>query len=148
VTDGRPHWSAGTRPSGRRVGRRKALTESGGTLTSSLNTRAWLGFAFVAGVMALALFAPAGTVRYAQAWAFLGIYFGAMFLTTRFLMKRDAALLLLFTGNPLALGSYWGLLALVPAVPALIWRLLDEERFLVQHLPGHGVHCARGCGGA
>src|SRR5215510_1008801 len=38
-----------------------------------------------------------------------------------------SALLYLF-GTPLALGSYYGLLAVVATVPFLIWRLLDEER--------------------
>lgn len=44
--------------------------------------------------------------------------------------------LLLFIGTPLTLGPYWGLLAFVIALPALIWRLLDEERFLAKNLPG------------
>jgi protein-S-isoprenylcysteine O-methyltransferase Ste14 len=45
--------------------------------------------------------------------------------------------LLIFIGTPLALGSYWGLLAFVAALPALIWRLLDEEKLLVKSLPGY-----------
>jgi protein-S-isoprenylcysteine O-methyltransferase Ste14 len=44
--------------------------------------------------------------------------------------------LLLFIGTPLALSSYWGLLAFVAALPALIWRLLGEEKFLAKNLPG------------
>jgi len=40
-------------------------------------------------------------------------------------------------GTPLALGSYWGLVALVFMAPFLIWRLFDEERFLANHLPGY-----------
>jgi hypothetical protein len=48
--------------------------------------------------------------------------------------------LLYLVGMPLALGSYWGLLALVFMVPVLIWRLVDEEKFLAKHLPGvHGI---------
>ncbi len=50
---------------------------------------------------------------------------------------------LLFIGTPLALGSYWGLLAFVAALPALVWRLLDEERFLAKNLPGYIDYCAR-----
>lgn len=38
---------------------------------------------------------------------------------------------------PLALGSWWGLILLVPIAFALAWRLLDEERFLHTHLPGY-----------
>jgi len=40
-------------------------------------------------------------------------------------------------GTPLALGSYWGLLAGAATAPFLIWRLLDEERLLAQRLPGY-----------
>lgn len=47
-----------------------------------------------------------------------------------------SALLFLF-GTPMALGSYWGLLALAATMPFLIWRLLDEERFLAEKLPGY-----------
>jgi protein-S-isoprenylcysteine O-methyltransferase Ste14 len=47
-----------------------------------------------------------------------------------------SGLLYLF-GTPLALGSYWGLLALAFMAPFLLWRLLDEERFLKKNLPGY-----------
>jgi protein-S-isoprenylcysteine O-methyltransferase Ste14 len=40
-------------------------------------------------------------------------------------------------GTPLALGSYWGLVALRSMLPILIWRLLDEERLLARELPGY-----------
>lgn len=46
------------------------------------------------------------------------------------------ALVMLF-GIPIALGSWWGLLALAAMLPVLIWRLLDEERFLAKNLPGY-----------
>jgi protein-S-isoprenylcysteine O-methyltransferase Ste14 len=49
----------------------------------------------------------------------------------------------LLAGTPLALGSYWGLLAFAAMMPALIWRLLDEERFLSKHLPGYEEYCAK-----
>ncbi|HTM10512.1 MAG TPA: isoprenylcysteine carboxylmethyltransferase family protein [Verrucomicrobiae bacterium] len=45
--------------------------------------------------------------------------------------------LFLFVGMPLALGSCWGLLVFLLFMPALIWRLLDEERFLARNLPGY-----------
>jgi len=51
--------------------------------------------------------------------------------------------LLLFAGMPLALGSWWGLLLVVPAVAGLVWRLLDEERFLVRNLPGYADYMNR-----
>jgi len=40
-------------------------------------------------------------------------------------------------GTPLALGSWWGLSALIVFVPALIWRLVDEESFLRKNLAGY-----------
>jgi protein-S-isoprenylcysteine O-methyltransferase Ste14 len=40
-------------------------------------------------------------------------------------------------GVPLALGSWWGLLAVIPIVLVIIWRLLDEERFLLKNLSGY-----------
>jgi protein-S-isoprenylcysteine O-methyltransferase Ste14 len=48
-----------------------------------------------------------------------------------------AGALPLFIGIPLALGSWSGLFALVLLMPALIWRLLDEEKFLHRNLPGY-----------
>jgi protein-S-isoprenylcysteine O-methyltransferase Ste14 len=50
-------------------------------------------------------------------------------------MYASASLYLL--GTPLALGSYWGLVVLGAMVPFLLWRLVDEERFLATHLPGY-----------
>ena len=54
-----------------------------------------------------------------------------------------AAALILMLGIPLALGSWWGLLALVPGVPALVWRILDEERLLKRDLPGYAEYTQR-----
>jgi protein-S-isoprenylcysteine O-methyltransferase Ste14 len=50
-------------------------------------------------------------------------------------MYASASLYLL--GTPLALGSYWGLVPIAVIMPFLIWRLLDEERFLARNLPGY-----------
>ncbi len=215
--------------------------------TPYLNTKAWLGFIFLALAMSLLLFGTAGTVHYWQAWVYLAVYFTASFAITLYLMKKDPALLkrrlsggptaekemtqkiimliasagfiallvvpaldhrfawsrvplfgiiagdlltalcfyvmfivfrenpfgsatieiaedqkvistgpyayvrhpmyaggsLLFIGTPFALGSYWGLLAFVAVLPALIWRLLDEETFLARNLPGYVEYCAK-----
>lgn len=46
----------------------------------------------------------------------------------------------LMLGMPLALGSWWGLIALVPSYAGIILRLLDEERFLEQNLPGYSAY--------
>jgi protein-S-isoprenylcysteine O-methyltransferase Ste14 len=41
---------------------------------------------------------------------------------------------ILFIGTPLSLGSCWGLFPAAAAIAAMIWRLLDEERFLASNL--------------
>jgi len=43
----------------------------------------------------------------------------------------------LFVGMPLALGSWWSLGLIVPFMPVLLWRLLDEEKILRRDLPGY-----------
>ena len=48
--------------------------------------------------------------------------------------------LFLLGGMPLSLGSLCGLFAIALMVPALIWRLLNEERFLVKNLPGYSEY--------
>ena len=53
-------------------------------------------------------------------------------------MYAGGALYLL--GTPLALGSYWGFAAVAAMLPFLIWRLLDEERFLAADLPGYAEY--------
>jgi protein-S-isoprenylcysteine O-methyltransferase Ste14 len=50
-------------------------------------------------------------------------------------MYASASLYLI--GTPLALGSYWGFLALIFMTPFLVWRLLDEEKFLAKNLSGY-----------
>jgi len=45
--------------------------------------------------------------------------------------------LVMFVGMPLALGSWWGLLLVVPLTAVLVWRLADEEKFLDDELPGY-----------
>lgn len=54
-----------------------------------------------------------------------------------------AGALLLFIGTPLALGSYWGLLVTIVMLPVLVWRLLDEERFLASNLGGYREYCEK-----
>ena len=48
-----------------------------------------------------------------------------------------ATALVMLLGIPIALGSWWGVLIVVALIPALVWRLLDEERFLVRNLSGY-----------
>jgi protein-S-isoprenylcysteine O-methyltransferase Ste14 len=213
----------------------------------SLNAKALLALAALAGAMALLLFVPAGTIRYWEAWAYLAVFTGASLLVTIDLMRRDPELLrrrlrggptaerrpaqklimlgasigfiallvvpaldrrfgwtsvplpavvagnllvaigfcliflvyrensftsatievasdqqlvstgpyalvrhpmyaggsLYLLGTPLALGSYWGFAPLAAMMPFLIWRLIDEERFLVRNLPGYAQYRQR-----
>lgn len=43
-------------------------------------------------------------------------------------------------GIPVALGSYWGLLALAAMISVLVWRMIDEERFLSEKLAGYTAY--------
>jgi protein-S-isoprenylcysteine O-methyltransferase Ste14 len=49
-----------------------------------------------------------------------------------------AGCLLILTGIPLALGSWWGLILLL--IPALFWRMFNEEQLLVRDLPGYAAY--------
>ena len=209
----------------------------------SLNTKAWRGVAFLAMKMALLLFGAAGTIRYWQAWTYLGVFLAGSVFNTHYLIKNDRVLLrrrinagpaagkkkpqnirvlsylgsialmvvpgldhrfswslvptylsltgnalvvlgyyitflvykenpfgsatieiakdhrvistgpyrivrhpmyagglLFFLGTPLALDSYWAFLAGAATLPALIWRVLDEEKFLSKNLPGYAEY--------
>jgi protein-S-isoprenylcysteine O-methyltransferase Ste14 len=64
-----------------------------------------------------------------------------LYAIVRHPMYSAALLMLVFT--PLALGSYWSLLLIVPMIGVLAWRLLDEERFLVRNLPGYAEYRER-----
>ncbi|MGC2774740.1 MAG: isoprenylcysteine carboxylmethyltransferase family protein [Bradyrhizobium sp.] len=54
-----------------------------------------------------------------------------------------AAAIVLMAGIPIALGSWWGLSVMAAIVPALVWRLLHEERVLAEQLPGYRDYLAR-----
>jgi protein-S-isoprenylcysteine O-methyltransferase Ste14 len=51
-----------------------------------------------------------------------------------------AGALVMLTGMPIALGSWWGLLVVLAMLPALIWRILDEEKYLSENLPGYTAY--------
>jgi protein-S-isoprenylcysteine O-methyltransferase Ste14 len=209
--------------------------------------RALLGLLNLAVVLGLAVFLAAGTVRFPEGWAFLGVFIGASLAITLYLARKDPALLarrtqagpvaekersqkmiqvfasftflaalvvpsldrrfgwthppvavavagdvlvalgfwmvfrvfrentftsgvievaaeqrvidtgpyalvrhpmyvgglILVAGIPLALRSLVGLVTLVPFTAAIVWRLLDEERFLAAHLPGYTEYCKK-----
>ncbi len=60
---------------------------------NNLNTRAWLGLILTTIGIGGFLFVSAGTLRYWQAWSYLGVFFVASTLVTLYLMKHDPALL-------------------------------------------------------
>ena len=50
---------------------------------------------------------------------------------------------IMMVGIPLALGSYWGLLLVIPGVLVLVSRILDEEKMLTQELGGYREYTQR-----
>jgi protein-S-isoprenylcysteine O-methyltransferase Ste14 len=51
-----------------------------------------------------------------------------------------AGALVMLIGVPMALGSWWGLLTIIPIALVIVWRLLDEERLLARNLPGYSEY--------
>jgi protein-S-isoprenylcysteine O-methyltransferase Ste14 len=51
--------------------------------------------------------------------------------------------LIMMLGTPLALDSYWGLLAIAPALPVLAVRIDDEEKMLREELDGYDEYMAK-----
>jgi len=51
-----------------------------------------------------------------------------------------SASLLYVLGTPLVLGPWWGFIGVLLMAPAIVWRLLDEERFLAKSLPGYAEY--------
>jgi protein-S-isoprenylcysteine O-methyltransferase Ste14 len=90
-----------------------------------------LGFGFIGRVYRENTFTSA-TIEVAQGQQVIST---GPYAVVRHPMYASALLYLL--GTPLALGSYWGLVALLGMLPFLIWRLLDEERLLAVELPGY-----------
>ncbi len=52
-------------------------------------------------------------------------------------VKAIAGALVMLLGMPVALGSWWGLLVIVPMTAAIIFRLMKDEEFLAANLPGY-----------
>ena len=50
------------------------------------------------------------------------------------------AALLMLLDIPIALGSRWGALVIVALLPALAWRMIDEERLLLRDLEGYAEY--------
>jgi protein-S-isoprenylcysteine O-methyltransferase Ste14 len=56
-------------------------------------------------------------------------------------MYTGASLMMLFSAP--ALGSLWALAGVLGLIAAIVMRLLDEERFLLQNLPGYREYCQK-----
>ncbi|MDM3974837.1 isoprenylcysteine carboxylmethyltransferase family protein [Mycobacterium marseillense] len=50
---------------------------------------------------------------------------------------------IMMIGIPLALGSYWGLLFVIPGTIVLTLRIFDEEKLLFHELPGYREYAER-----
>ena len=48
--------------------------------------------------------------------------------------------LVMLLGVPLALGSWWGLFTIIPITIVIVWRLLDEEKFLIKTLSDYSEY--------
>jgi protein-S-isoprenylcysteine O-methyltransferase Ste14 len=51
--------------------------------------------------------------------------------------------LVMLLGEPLALGSWWGLFTIIPITAVIVWRLLNEEEFLAKNLAGYSDYQSR-----
>ncbi len=51
--------------------------------------------------------------------------------------------LIMFTLTPIALGSYWGLIPMSVVPVALILRIINEEKFLIENLSGYIDYCQK-----
>ena len=47
---------------------------------------------------------------------------------------------LLFLATPFGLGSVWSVIFAIIASGGIVWRLVEEERYLSQHLPGYNAY--------
>ena len=52
-------------------------------------------------------------------------------------------IMVMVVGAPVALGSWWALLAVLGTILALVWRILDEEKLLRGDLAGYAEYARR-----
>lgn len=51
--------------------------------------------------------------------------------------------ILMMLASPVALGSYWAVLCVIPLIFSIILRLFNEEEFLSKDLPGYIEYCRK-----
>jgi protein-S-isoprenylcysteine O-methyltransferase Ste14 len=51
--------------------------------------------------------------------------------------------LVLLLGTPPAVGSWWGLVLMIPMTSIIAWRLLEEEKYLCKSLDGYEEYCRK-----
>jgi Putative protein-S-isoprenylcysteine methyltransferase len=51
-----------------------------------------------------------------------------------------AGAFVMLIGAPLALGSWWGMIPVIILILLIVWRLLDEEKFLIKNLAGYSQY--------
>jgi len=51
--------------------------------------------------------------------------------------------LIMLIGTPITLGSWWALIAFIFITVVIVWRLLDEEKFLSANLNGYTEYCSK-----
>jgi protein-S-isoprenylcysteine O-methyltransferase Ste14 len=66
---------------------------------------------------------------------------GGLYKFVRHPMYVGSVIMML--GMPLALGSYWGLVFVIPGVGVLVFRILDEEKLLTEELVGYREYAQR-----
>lgn len=54
-----------------------------------------------------------------------------------------SGVILMYTATPIALGSYWALPAFLLLIPAIVARILNEEKILRKELPGYKEYCRK-----
>ena len=87
------------------------------------------------------------TIQNGYAAANIGVESGQELVTTGFygLVRHPMYFgnVILMIGIPLALGSYWGLLFVIPGLMVLVVRIVDEEKLLTQELTGYRDYMQR-----
>lgn len=53
------------------------------------------------------------------------------------------SVVLMYTITPIVLGSWWALIPATSVIPVLIFRILDEEKVLIQDLEGYIQYCQK-----